>query len=123
MNKYLKTFLQNAFVSGIFIGVVMVLLEYKFIKIGGVIYGALPFGFIYIIITYFFRNLSYKEKVDRLLHFSNYSIIGGLIFLLIMGAYYYALKYTEKMGWAALALAISSLVCISLVICNLKSIY
>jgi len=122
MNKYLKTFLKNALLSGIFVGFTMMLLEYKFVKLSGFVYGAIPFGFLYILIVYFFKNIDRSQKVHDLLHFTSYSIVGGVMFLVIMGAYHYALKFTSSFICSTLALILASIVSVTLVFCNIPHI-
>ena len=107
MNKYLKLFLQNAIFSGIFVGGIMVALEMKFLKIGGILYGAIPLGFIYIMVSYYLRSsMDREEKYDRLINFSKFSLVGGALFLVFMGVYYGILKKTNNFIYSTLALCV-----------------
>lgn len=119
MNKYLKIFLQNAILGGLFIGIIKVLLELEEYKLSGLIYGALPIGFIFILITYYFSGIDGNQKKDILLHFSNYSIIGGFLFIVIIASYFYALRYTGNHYMAVIALIVSSILFTTITVVNL----
>lgn len=107
MNKYLKLFLQNAIFSGLFVGGIIVALEMNFLKIGGLLYGAIPLGFIYIMVSYYLRSsMDREEKYDRLINFSKFSLVGGALFLVFMGAYYGVLKKTNNFIYSTLALCV-----------------
>ena len=117
MNKYLKLFLQNAIFSGIFIGTVIVLLEMKFFKLGGIIYGAIPLGFIYIMFSYYFRkSMKRKEKYNRLINFSKFSLIGGGLFLLFMGVYYGILKKTNNFIYSTVAMFVIMIIGVIIIV-------
>lgn len=122
MNKYFKIFLQNAFFGGILIGVTMVLLEMEMYKLGGFLYGGIPIGLFYALIYYFFSGYSKNKKEDILLHFSNYTIIGGFIFIIIVAAFYYALRYTSSFIWATIAMVISTVLSYTVAI-NLMPVF
>lgn len=117
MNKYLKLFIQNAIFSGIFIGTVIVLLEMKFFKLGGIIYGAIPLGFIYIMFSYYFRKgMKRKEKYNRLINFSKFSLIGGGLFLLFMGVYYGILKKTNNFIYSTVAMFVIMIIGVIIIV-------
>ena len=117
MHKYLKLFLQNAIFSGIFIGAIIVALEMKFFKLGGIIYGAIPLGFIYIMFSYYLRkSLTRKEKYTRLLNFSKFSLIGGALFLVFMGVYYGILKKTNNFIYSTIAMFVIMIIGIVVIV-------
>jgi len=117
MHKYLKLFLQNAIFSGIFIGAIIVALEMKFFKLGGIIYGAIPLGFIYIMFSYYLRNsISRNEKLKRLLNFSKFSLIGGALFLVFMGVYYGILKKTNNFIYSTIAMFVIMIIGIVVIV-------
>ena len=117
MHKYLKLFLQNAIFSGIFIGAIIVALEMKFFKLGGIIYGAIPLGFIYIMFSYYLRkSLTRKEKYSRLLNFSKFSLIGGALFLVFMGVYYGILKKTNNFIYSTIAMFVIMIIGIVVIV-------
>ena len=114
MNQYLLTFLKNAILGGIFVGLIMVIMEMKFYKLGGFVYGALPFTFIYIMLMYFFYNCSYNDKVKRLMEFSNFTIVGAFLFIVIISIYYFTLKYTKNLVKSCISLLVASIIIIGL---------
>lgn len=116
MQYIFKNFIKHTFISGIFIGLIMILLEFKFFKLSGFVYGALPIGFIYIIINYYFKNIKYNDKINILTNLTYFTILGGFIFLLIMFIYYYTLLYSNNLILSKIALIIACFITIYLFI-------
>ena len=109
MYNLLQTFIKHTLLSGVFIGLVMILLELNFFKISGFLYGALPIGFIYIISSYYIKNINNSKKIDNITKFSYFTILGGFIFLLLMFVYYYCLIYSNNLLFSKIALILACL--------------
>ncbi len=116
MQNIFKTFIKHTIFSGIFIGFIMVLLEFNFFKLSGFIYGALPIGFLYIIINYYFKNIQENNKINIITNITYFTIIGGFIFILIMFIYYYTLIHFNNLIISKIALIIACSITIFLFI-------
>lgn len=111
MNKLVNEFLKHAFLGGLFTGLVMVIMELYYHKLAGILYGSSPFVFVYILIYYyFFKKISDGEKKSSLVNFTYYSILGGIVFIFMMAAFYYAYKLTHSLPYASLAFFISTFI-------------
>jgi hypothetical protein len=116
MQNIIKTFIKHTIFSGIFIGIIMVLLEFNFFKLSGFIYGALPIGFIYIILNYYFKNINDSIKIDIITNLTYFTILGGFIFLLIMFIFYYTLLYSNNLIISKFTLILACIITILLFI-------
>ena len=95
MNNFLY-FLKNAIFSGIIIGLVMLFLNKKYSKLGGLLYGAIPFGFIYIMFAIYCESGKRDGKLLKLLTFSKFASIGLFLALIYLLTYYFSLKYIDN---------------------------
>jgi hypothetical protein len=118
MQNIFKTFIKHTIFSGIFIGIIMVLLEFNFFKLSGFIYGALPIGFIYIILNYYFKNIHESNKINIITNLTYFTILGGFIFILIMFIYYYTLIYSNNLIISKIALILACIITVFLFIQN-----
>jgi len=100
MNKYLKIFFKNSIISGVIIGLIMLIIEMGNTELGGLMSGILPLGFIYIVICIFLSKLNNNDKIEKITKFSKYAMIGGLFFVFIIISFYYTIKSTKNILFA-----------------------
>ena len=87
MKEQILHFLKSGAIGGVFIGLYSVLIKYASPSIAAQLNGALPTGFLFIILySYFIKS---REKTIN----ANFmALIGGFLWLAYVGLFYYLLK-------------------------------
>jgi len=87
MNEIIKEFFKSGIVGGIFIGIYSIIIKYWSSAIAAQLNGALPLGFLFIILyTYFIKG---KEKATN----ANFvAIMGGFLWLFFVTLFYLFLR-------------------------------
>jgi sulfite exporter TauE/SafE len=99
-------FFWHFLASGVVIGLVMLIITALGPNHAGFVYGALPLGFVYIIVARSLRNTSQDAHIKELSSFSRFTLIGGVVFIAYIGVYWATLSATRQPVFAAVLMSV-----------------